>query len=342
MLSEQQLSAAIGSTAYGVDGDKIGTVEHFFVDDRTGQPTWVAVTTGLFGMRHSVVPAVDATFADGALQVPVTKEAVKSVPEVGGSHLDPSEEATLRRHYGLESAGTDDAGRADGDAGGGTGYAGVGDVPAAPAPQRAGADQGTQPVVVAAPTQDAGSYQGAQPVPDAAPTQELRTVSGDRTPPVPASSPAPPQPAQDGAMTRSEEQLRVSTERVATTRTRLVKYVVTEEVQITVPVRREEIRIEEVPLDGPDPVQDESLSGPDAVPGAGGQQGAGYGTAGTGGLPDEIILHTERPVVTMEVVPTERVRLSTELVHGQEQVSAQVQREQIVVDQEGPGRHAAP
>jgi stress response protein YsnF len=52
------------------------------------------------------------------------------------------------------------------------------------------------------------------------------------------------------------------------------------------------------------------------------------------GLPDEIILHTERPVVTVEVVPTERVRLRTELVEGQETVTGQVQREEIVVDQD--------
>ena len=61
MLSEREVSAAIGSTAYGSNGDKIGTVEHFFVDDRTGAPSWVAVSTGLFGTRHSIVPAVDAT-----------------------------------------------------------------------------------------------------------------------------------------------------------------------------------------------------------------------------------------------------------------------------------------
>src|SRR3712207_8993979 len=36
MLSEREVSAAIGSTAYGDGGDKVGTVEHFFVDDRTG------------------------------------------------------------------------------------------------------------------------------------------------------------------------------------------------------------------------------------------------------------------------------------------------------------------
>jgi len=128
----------------------------------------------------------------------------------------------------------------------------------------------------------------------------------------------------DGGMVRSEEQLQVGTERVAARRVRIVKYVVTEEVQITVPVRREEVRIEEVPLDAPDPGPGESL-----VPAAEG--------AATGGLPEEIVLHTERPVVTVEVVPTERVRLRTEVVQGQETVTGQVQREQIVVDQHPAG-----
>jgi hypothetical protein len=127
-------------------------------------------------------------------------------------------------------------------------------------------------------------------------------------------------PATDGAMTRSEERLRVGTERVAATRVRLVKYVVTEQVQITVPVRREEVRLEEVPLDAPDPGPGESLGA--VEPAASGE-----------GLPDEIVLHREEPVVSMRVVPNERVRLRTEVVAGQQQVSGQVQREQIVLDQ---------
>jgi uncharacterized protein (TIGR02271 family) len=262
MLSEREVSAAVGSTAYGTDGDKLGTVEAFFVDDRTGAPTWVAVSTGLFGTRHSIVPAVDAAFDDGALRIPVTGQAVKDAPTMAGDHLDPAEEEALRRHYGV---GTTDV--------------------------------------------------------------------GDTRPPVPAAVPDrpvdDPQPtASDGSMTRSEEQLRVGTERVATTRARLVKYIVTEDVQITVPIRREEIRVEEVPLDEA----------------AGGRYPAGEELVPTsGGLPDEIILHTERPVVTVEVVPVERVRLRTEVVQDQETVTEQVQREQIVVDeQRPPGRHAAP
>jgi uncharacterized protein (TIGR02271 family) len=272
VLSEREVTAAVGTTAYGVDGDKLGTVEHFFLDDRTGAPTWVTVSTGLFGTRHSIVPAVDATFADGGLRIPVTAEAVKAAPHLAGDHLDPGEEEELRRHYGVAGA--------------------------------------------------------LPPVPPPAPSPTA--VASDATVEVPAAAPLPPPDATgrhradaaDGAMTRSEEQLRVGTESVATTRARLVKYVVTEEVQITVPIRREEIRVEQVPLDADDADwAGESLDVP-------------TGSATSAGLPDEIVLHTERPVVSVEVVPVERVRLRTELVQGQETVTGQVQREQIVVDQD--------
>jgi len=267
MLSEREVSTSIGTTAYGTDGDKLGTVEHFYLDDRTGSPTWVAVTTGLFGTRTSIAPAAEATLDEGGLRVPVTAEAVKTAPHLTGDHLTPEEEAELRRHYGLGGP--------------------------------------------AAPTEVAGRHAAATQQIDV-PTEEL---------------PPPPAPREtDGAMTRSEERLLVGTERVATTRARVVKYVVTEEVQITVPIRREEIRVEHVPVDEPD-LPGESLT--DDQPRIG---GTGTTTAGSA-LPGEIILHTERPVVTVEVVPVERVRLRTEVVEGQETITDQVQGEQIVVDQ---------
>jgi stress response protein YsnF len=303
MLSEREVSAAVGGTAYGANGDKLGTVEHFFVDDRTGSPTWVSVTTGLFGTRHSIVPAVDAAFDenDGSLRLPVTTEAVKSAPQLAGDHLDPAEEAELRRHYGLEGNVVQDTG--SGPAAGDPGW--------------------LPPVPPAAERHERDERGGLDDTAMAAPTQEMSIV-----PPPPAVDEEQHTTQTGGGMTRSEEKLRVGTERVATTRARLVKYVVTEEVQITVPIRREEIRVEEVPLDAPDLGPGESLvEHGDDVLGRGGD----HGTAG--GLPDEIVLHTERPVVSVEVVPVERVRLRTETVQGQEQVTERVQREQIVVDE---------
>ena len=97
------------------------------------------------------------------------------------------------------------------------------------------------------------------------------------------------------------------------------------------PIRREEVRVEEVPLDGGDEPVGESLSADDSY----GAHSAGRHAPGDvmEGLPDEIVLHTERPVVTVEVVPVERVRLRVETVEGQETVTEQVQRERIAVDE---------
>ena len=279
MLSERELSAAIGSPAYGPDGEKIGTVEHFFTDDRTGAPTWVAVSTGLFGTRHSVVPATDATFADGSVRLPVTKDAVRTAPSVSDQHLAPEDEALLRQHYRLDAAG----------------------MPQSP-------DDVTTHDLSRLPT-DAEASSLHQDTLDTD-----RAATRGETVPVAA---VPPPPAE-GVMTRSEEQLRVTLQRYAAKRVRVVKYVVTEEVTVTVPVRREEIRIEEVPLDA-----DASTADAGAMD-----------TLAPAGLPEVIVLHAERPVVGTEVVPVERVRLSTELVTEHVQVRDTVRRERVDVDED--------
>lgn len=284
MISERDVSAAIGSTAYGSDGESVGTVETFYTDDRTGATTWVSVSSGLLGTRRAIAPAEDATFADGRLQLAVPSDAVSSAPRLGGEHLSPEEEDGLRRHYARGQAPAGD------------------DIEAAPRIDPAA----TTPVSQAAPA--VGVPDRSDAVPDRS------DAVADRG---------------DGSMVRREEQLRVGTEQVAARRMRVVKYVVTEEVQVTVPIRREEIRIEEVPL-GTAGGGDGEVMVTEGDPLGGEQYASG---AVTGGLPDEIVLHAERPVVTVEVVPVERVRLRTELVQGQESVSGTVQREQVVVDE---------
>ena len=124
-------------------------------------------------------------------------------------------------------------------------------------------------------------------------------------------------PTTDDAMTRSEEELRVGTERREAGRVRLRKYVVTETEQRTVPVRREEVRVEREPitegnvaraLDGPEISEDEH----------------------------EVVLHEERPVVEKEVVAKERVRLSAEERSDEETVSEQLRKERIETDGDTP------
>jgi uncharacterized protein (TIGR02271 family) len=111
-------------------------------------------------------------------------------------------------------------------------------------------------------------------------------------------------------MTRSEERLDVGTERRETGRARLRKYVVTEEQQVTVPVTREEVRVEREPIT--DANRGDALDGP-----------------GISEEEHEVTLHEERPVVEKETVPVERVRLEKETVTDEEQVSGTVRKERI-------------
>ena len=117
-------------------------------------------------------------------------------------------------------------------------------------------------------------------------------------------------PTTDNAMTRSEEQLHVGTETRETGRARLRKYVVTEKVTQTVPVSREEVRIEREPIT--DANRGDATSGADITE-----------------EEHEATLHEERPVVAKETVPVERVRMDTDTVTGEEQVSEEVRKEQI-------------
>ena len=121
-------------------------------------------------------------------------------------------------------------------------------------------------------------------------------------------------PTTDDAMTRSEEELRVGTARQERGRVRLRKYVVTEHVQQTVPVQREEVRLEREPIT--DSNLDDALSGPDISE-----------------EEHEIVLHEEEPVVEKRTVPKERVRLAKETVTDEAQVSEEIRKERI--EQEG-------
>jgi uncharacterized protein (TIGR02271 family) len=102
-MSGNDLRAWVGRTAIGPDGGKIGKIGEVYVDDATGQPTWLAVSTGMFGTRVSFVPLAGARPAGDDVMVAYDKATVKDAPnaEVDG-HLSREEEAALYRHYGYE------------------------------------------------------------------------------------------------------------------------------------------------------------------------------------------------------------------------------------------------
>ena len=120
-------------------------------------------------------------------------------------------------------------------------------------------------------------------------------------------------PTTDSAMTRSEEQLHVGTEKVETGRARLRKYVVTETETRTVPVSHEEVRVEREPIT--DANAGAALDGP-----------------AISEEEHEVVLTAEKPVVAKEAVPVERVRLDKETVTEQAQVTEDVRKEQIELE----------
>src|SRR5918993_4145209 len=85
------------------DGGRIGSIDAIYLDDRTGQPEWALVNTGLFGTKASFVPLAQATQTDQEVRVPYDKQLVKDAPRVDvDQHLSEAEERQLWRHYGLD------------------------------------------------------------------------------------------------------------------------------------------------------------------------------------------------------------------------------------------------
>jgi len=263
-----------GSTLVDGDGDKIGKIEDIYLDRKSGEPEWVAVKTGLFGSNVSFVPITDASPAGDDLQVVYDKDQVKDAPNIDpDGELSPEEERRLYQHYGR---GDYDDWTTDSE-------------------DRTEAGFGHEPRDDARGDRFAGDDANANDNP--AGTGD-RDVSGTTA---------------DDAMTRSEEELNVGTRRRQTGGARLRKWVETENVTETVPIRREEVRVEREPIT--DANRDAALAGPDISE-----------------AEHEVTLETEEPVVEKRTVPKERVRLDKDVHTDEETVSEDVRRERIETD----------
>jgi uncharacterized protein (TIGR02271 family) len=120
-------------------------------------------------------------------------------------------------------------------------------------------------------------------------------------------------PETDEAMTRSEEELRVGTARRPSGLVRLKKYITTEQVSVTVPVQKEQVRIEREPITEAN--VDAATSGADLSE-----------------EEHELTLSEEEVVVEKRVVPKERVRLDKDVVTEERPVTEEVRKEQIDVE----------
>ncbi len=245
--TEMTVSECIGEKLVGTDGGRIGKITDVYMDERTGQPEWFAVATGLFGSHVSFVPIQDTSWTEDGISVPFTKADVKDAPHAEpDGQLTQDEEAALYSHYGLSySERRSPSGLPEG-----------------------------------------GTPKGAE-----------RGRGGD------------------DAMTRSEEELVTGTRRQPAQQVRLKKYVETEHVNITVPVKRERARLVTEPIT--DKNRDEAMRGPDIRESS-----------------HEETLYEEEPVVETRAVPKERVRLEKETVTDEREVAADLRKERIKTEGE--------
>ncbi len=126
----------------------------------------------------------------------------------------------------------------------------------------------------------------------------------------------------DEAMTRSEEVLDVDKVRRPSELVRLRKRIVTEDVQQTVPVEREELVVEREPIT--DENRERALQGPELSEGE-----------------HELVLEREDVVTEKHVEPRERIRLDKETTTEQQHVDEELRKEEIDVERESEDERRA-
>jgi len=201
------------------NGADIGEVEAIYLDRETDQAEFALVKTGMLGRKSTLVPLTGADVDEARVWVDLDKESVKDAPT-----FDPSEEISSQqeqevfRHYGLEppksaapatgapSSAPEAAGRTD-----------------APGPEHPGTHATDAGGATTAPLPAHDTQPQAAPPRDGevAPAQPVTSDHGEGQPT------EPQRPGDDGVQPR------------------LRRYTVTDEVEVKVPIQREEVRVED-------------------------------------------------------------------------------------------------
>lgn len=214
----QELTTA---TAFDKDGEKLGSVKEVYLNDHTGQPDFVEVGHGLFGMSSSLVPLRGHRLDGENLRLAFSKDRIKDAPNIDDdAHLSENDQDTIYRHYEIdttENVESYDAHHTDNTDATGRHVAGG-----------------------YAHTRDEDLHDNQFQTPDA-------RIDG-----APDSAVAADAADDRESLIRSEERLNVDKERVTTGDARLRKYVVHDTETVDVPVEREEVRVERTPVDPTD------------------------------------------------------------------------------------------
>lgn len=92
-----------GSSIVTQDGQSVGRVSQVYLDDETGEPSWVSVQTArLAPEKVLLVPLAGSQLTDdGMVRVVHTKEAIETAPVVpADAHLGAEDVRLVLAHYG--------------------------------------------------------------------------------------------------------------------------------------------------------------------------------------------------------------------------------------------------
>jgi uncharacterized protein YrrD len=103
MVTHQNLAEWHGKDLVDRDGDKIGKLQDVYVDVETDEPIFGTVKEGLIGRHLTFVPLAGINIGPDNLQVTVSREQVKTAPnlELEGEELSQQGESSLYHHYEL-------------------------------------------------------------------------------------------------------------------------------------------------------------------------------------------------------------------------------------------------
>ena len=104
MISTNDVQTLVGGGGIvtDADGSKVGKIGQVYLDNESGEPQWVTVSTGLFGTSESFVPLADATSSGNDLQVRFSKSVIHDAPRVeADGQISEQEEADLFSYYDM-------------------------------------------------------------------------------------------------------------------------------------------------------------------------------------------------------------------------------------------------
>ena len=101
--SEWNVAEWHGKMLVDRNGEKIGKLQDVYVDVETNEPMFGTVKEGRIGRHLTFVPLAGITIGPDNLQVTISKEEVKTAPniELHGDELSTADESTLYHHYQL-------------------------------------------------------------------------------------------------------------------------------------------------------------------------------------------------------------------------------------------------